>query len=175
MGQIYAQFLICAILIYGTEGYGRNMAQGPATQHCVMFKNWNCTVFFNETPRGDRLSICPFEMGTRLAGLLVARNNVQCCSSINQISVICHPVFAGKCIAVTLACVGLAAKLKVIQRQAIFSTKHRVECTCVPCGFVIVKFTYAIARVLEQIKVWGEGGDFWSERYSSFCRLSSRS
>jgi hypothetical protein len=31
--------------------------------------------FFNETPRGDRLPICPFEKGARWAGILAARNN----------------------------------------------------------------------------------------------------
>jgi hypothetical protein len=44
--------------------------------------------FFNETPRGDWLSICPFEKGTRWAGILVARNNAQSCSSVNQIPVV---------------------------------------------------------------------------------------
>jgi hypothetical protein len=39
--------------------------------------------FYNETPRGDRLPICSFEKGTRWAGILVARNNTQCCSAIN--------------------------------------------------------------------------------------------
>ncbi len=46
--------------------------------------------FFNETPRGDRLPICPFEKGTRWVGILATRNEAQCCSSINQISVICQ-------------------------------------------------------------------------------------
>jgi hypothetical protein len=40
-------------------------------------------------------------------------------------------------------------------------------------GEVIVKFTHAIARVLERIEVWAwKGGDFWSGRYCFFCRLS---
>jgi hypothetical protein len=31
--------------------------------------------FLNETPRGDRLPICPFEKEARWAGIFVARNN----------------------------------------------------------------------------------------------------
>jgi hypothetical protein len=41
--------------------------------------------FLNKSPRGDRLPICPFEKGTRWAGILAAKNNDQSCSSINQI------------------------------------------------------------------------------------------
>jgi hypothetical protein len=43
-------------------------------------------------------------------------------SSVRQIS----PALAGKCIAVAVACVRLAAEPKVVQRQPNFSTKHRV-------------------------------------------------
>jgi hypothetical protein len=46
--------------------------------------------FLDETARGDRLPICPFEKGTRWAGILVARNNAQSCSSINRIPIICQ-------------------------------------------------------------------------------------
>jgi hypothetical protein len=67
---------------------------GPATVACkklhVKSLPWNCTIYFNETPRGDRLPICPFEKGTGWAGILAARNNAQSCSSINQIRVICQ-------------------------------------------------------------------------------------
>jgi hypothetical protein len=68
--------------------------------------------FLNETPRGDRMPICPFEKGTRWVGIFGARDNAQCCPSINQIPVICHssvkkirPALAGKCIAVAVSCV----------------------------------------------------------------------
>jgi hypothetical protein len=33
--------------------------------------------FLDETPRGDRLPIRPFEKGTRWAGIFVARDNAQ--------------------------------------------------------------------------------------------------
>jgi hypothetical protein len=49
--------------------------------------------------------------------------------SVRKIS----PALAGKCtcIAAAVACVGLAAKLKVVRRQASFPTNHRA---CEPCG-----------------------------------------
>jgi hypothetical protein len=46
--------------------------------------------FFNGTPRGDRLPICPFEKWTTWAGIFGTRDNAQCCPSINQIPVICQ-------------------------------------------------------------------------------------
>jgi hypothetical protein len=46
--------------------------------------------FFNAAPKGDWLPICPFEKGARWVGILAARNNAQCCSSVNQIPVICQ-------------------------------------------------------------------------------------
>ncbi len=42
------------------------------------------------------------------------------------------PALAGKCIAVAVACAGLAAEPKMVRRQTSFPTKHRVEHTCEP-------------------------------------------
>jgi hypothetical protein len=42
------------------------------------------------------------------------------------------PAFAGKCIAVAVACVEKAAEPKQVRRQISFPTKNRVECTCQP-------------------------------------------
>jgi hypothetical protein len=42
------------------------------------------------------------------------------------------PALAGKCIAVAVACAGLAAEPKMVRRQISFPTKHRVEHTCEP-------------------------------------------
>jgi hypothetical protein len=50
-------------------------------------------------------------------------------SSIRKMS----PALAGKCIAVAVACAGLAAEPKMVRRQTSFPTKHRVEHTCDPC------------------------------------------
>jgi hypothetical protein len=50
-------------------------------------------------------------------------------SSVRKIS----PALPGKCIAVAVACAGLAAEPKVVWRQTSFLTKHRVEHTYEPC------------------------------------------
>jgi hypothetical protein len=46
-------------------------------------------------------------------------------SSVRKIS----PALAGKCIAMAVACVELAAEPEVFRRQASFPTKHRVKHT----------------------------------------------
>ncbi len=95
--------------------------------------------FFNETPRGDRLPICPFERGPDglefwLQGTMlnVAPVSTKYLSFVYSFLRKINPAFAGKCIAAAVACVGLAAESKVIWRQASFLTKHRVERTCEP-------------------------------------------
>jgi hypothetical protein len=40
------------------------------------------------------------------------------------------PAFAGKCIAVAVACVEKAAEPKGVRRRISFLTKNRAECTC---------------------------------------------
>ncbi len=42
------------------------------------------------------------------------------------------PAFAGKCIAVAVACAEKAAEPKRIRRRISFLTKNRAECTCQP-------------------------------------------
>jgi acyl dehydratase len=59
------------------------------------------------------------------------------------------PVFAGKCIAMAVACVGKAAEPKEVLRRISFPTKNRANAPVIPIGVVIVKFTHAIARVLK--------------------------
>jgi hypothetical protein len=71
-------------------------------------------------------------------------------SSVRKIS----PALAGKCIAMAVACAGLAAEPKMVRRQISFPTKHRVEHTCEPYCVVIVKFAHAIARYLKGMKIW---------------------
>ncbi len=51
-------------------------------------------------------------------------------SSVKKI----NPALAGKCMAMAVACVGLAAERKVVWRQASFPTKHRADHTCEPYG-----------------------------------------
>jgi hypothetical protein len=47
-------------------------------------------------------------------------------SSVKKIK----PAFAGKCIAMAVACVGKATKPKVVRQQISFLTKNRAEHTC---------------------------------------------
>jgi hypothetical protein len=49
-------------------------------------------------------------------------------SSVRKMS----PALARKCIAVVVACAGLATELKMVRRQTSFPTKHRVQHTCEP-------------------------------------------
>jgi hypothetical protein len=51
-------------------------------------------------------------------------------SSVRKI----NPAFAMKCIAVAVACVGLAAEPKMVQWQAGFPTNYRAEYICEPYG-----------------------------------------
>jgi hypothetical protein len=45
-----------------------------------------------------------------------------------------NPAFAGKCIVMAVACVELAAELKVVRRHASFPTNNRADRTCKPYG-----------------------------------------
>jgi hypothetical protein len=96
--------------------------------------------FFNETPRGDRLPICPFELGTRwtlefwLQGtmLKVAPVSTKYLSLVSSSVKKMSPALAGKCITVAVACAGLATEPKMVRQQTSFPTKHRVKHTCEP-------------------------------------------
>jgi hypothetical protein len=50
-------------------------------------------------------------------------------SSVSKIS----PALAGKCIAVAVACAGMAAEPEKIQRHFSFPKKYKVQYTCVLC------------------------------------------
>jgi hypothetical protein len=92
-------------------------------------------------------------------------------SSVKKI----NPALAGKYMAVVVACVGLAAEPKVVQRQAGFPTKYRVEHTCEPYGRSNCEIYTRHCQGFERNKnLGGKGGDFWSGRYCSTCCLSSR-
>ncbi len=83
--------------------------------------------------------------------------------------------FAGKCIAVGVACVGKAAEPKGVRRRISFRPRTGRNAPVSPIGVVIVKFAHAIASVLERVEIWaGRGGNFWGGRYRPFCCLSSR-
>jgi hypothetical protein len=91
--------------------------------------------------------------------------------SVRKIS----PALAGKCIAVAVACVGLAAEMKMVRRQSSFPTKHRVIHTCEPYGHNNYEIYTRHCQAFERNKnQGGKGGDFWSGRYPFVGRLSSR-
>jgi hypothetical protein len=78
-------------------------------------------------------------------------------SSVRKI----NPAFARKCIAVAVACVGLATEPKVAQRQASFLTKHRAEHTCEPYGRNNCEIYTCHCQGFERNKsLGGKGGDF---------------
>ncbi len=69
-------------------------------------------------------------------------------SSVKKIS----PAFAGKCIAVAVACARMATETEWVRWQFNFQTKYRVRYTIVSLVcIVIVKFAHNIARVVKGI------------------------
>ncbi len=70
------------------------------------------------------------------------------------------PTLAGKCIAMAVACAGMAAKPEGVRRQLSFLTKHRAKHTCEPCwrSNCVILCTHVIARVLERIEIRAGGG-----------------
>jgi hypothetical protein len=116
---------------------------GPATAACtkldVKSLPWNCTVFLMKPQEG---MVCPFAplskgpdglefwlQGTMLKVAPVSTKYLSfVSSSVRKMS----PALAGKCIAMAVACAGLATEPKMVQRQTSFPTKHRVEHTCEP-------------------------------------------
>jgi hypothetical protein len=92
-------------------------------------------------------------------------------SSLRKMS----PASAGKCIAVAVACAGLAAEPKMVWRQTSFSTKDRVEHTCEHCWCNNYEIGTCHCQGSERNGNLGrKGGDFWSGCYRPICRLSSR-
>ncbi len=75
-------------------------------------------------------------------------------SSVRKIK----PAFAGKCIAVAVACVGKAGEPKGVRRELVFRPRTGQDAPVSPIGVVIVKFAHSIARVLEGVKIWAGRG-----------------
>jgi hypothetical protein len=66
--------------------------------------------------------------------LKVAPVSTKYLSFVNSSNRKINLALAGKCIAVAVACVGMATKLEVAWRLISFLTKHRAKRTCEPCG-----------------------------------------
>ncbi len=139
--------------------------------------------FLDEPPRGVLLPICPLQRGPdglefRLQGtmLKVAPVSTKYLSLVSSSMRKISPALAGKCIAVTVACVGSAANRKWFSGKLIFRPSTRFSTPMSLVGVVIMKFALAIARVLEGIEIWagGGGGNFWRGHNHSVYRLSSR-
>ncbi len=140
---------------------------------------WNCTVYLMKPQEGIGCPSAPLRRGPDglafwLQGtmLSVAPVSTKYLSFVNLSVRKINPALAGKGIAVAVACVGLAAKLKVARRQASFLTKHRVEPTCEPYGRNNCEICTRHCQGLE-VRV-ERGATFGAGRYRFFCRLSSR-
>jgi hypothetical protein len=62
--------------------------------------------------------------------LKVAPVSTKYLSLVNSSDKKIKSVFAGKCIAMAVACVGKATESKEVQQRISFLTKNRVKCTC---------------------------------------------
>ncbi len=143
---------------------------------------WNCTVFLMKPQEGIGCLSAPlrrgpdglefWQQGTMLS---VPPVSTKYLSFVNSYVRKINPALAGKCIAMAVACVGLAAEPKMVQRQASFQTKHRAEHTCEPYGHNNCEVCICHCQGFERNKSLGwKGGDFWSGNYRSVCRLSTR-
>ncbi len=100
---------------------------------------WHCTVFLMKPQERIGCPSAPLSRGPDgleflLQGtmLKVAPVSTKYLSFVSSSVRKMSPALAGKCIAVTMACAGLAAELKMVRRQTSFMTKHRVKNTCEP-------------------------------------------
>ncbi len=75
-------------------------------------------------------------------------------SSIRKMS----PALAGKCIAVAVACDGLAADRKWFAGKLVFRPSTGWSTPVTPVGVIIMKFAHAIARVLKGTESGWKGG-----------------
>jgi hypothetical protein len=82
-------------------------------------------------------------------------------SSVRKIS----PALAGKCLAIAVACDGVAAGLGRVLQQLSFLTKHRAKHTCEPCWRSNCEI-YTIGKNRNQGGRWG---GFWNGCCHSFC------
>ncbi len=80
-----------------------------------------------------------------------------------------NPAFAGKCIAVAVACVWLAAEPKMAWRRASFPTKHRAEHACEHYWRNNCEICIRHCQGFEKsTNLGGKGGGFRSGRYHPF-------
>jgi hypothetical protein len=161
------------------------LRMGLATVACqkmdVKSLPWNCS-FFMKPQEGMVCPSAPLSRGPdglefslqgtmlQVAPVLTKYLSIVS-SSVRKMS----PALAGKCIAVAMACAGLAAEPKMVRRQTSFPTKHRVQYTCEPYGLSNCEICTRHCQGSEMNgNLGGRRGNFWSGRYRPVCRLSSR-
>jgi hypothetical protein len=103
---------------------------------------WNCAGFLMKPQEGIGCPSAPLRRGPDglefwLQGTIFkdAPVSTRYLSFVNSSVRKINPALTGKCIAVAVACVGMAAQLKVVRRLVSFPTKHRAKHTCEPCGY----------------------------------------
>jgi hypothetical protein len=80
--------------------------------------------------------------------------------------------FAGKCMAVAVACAGVPTKPVTIHQLFSFLTKHRVKYTCEPCGRSNWEIYSRHCQGCEKNRnQGGKEGNFWNGHCRSFCCL----
>jgi hypothetical protein len=118
---------------------------GPVTAACkkldVKSLPWNCKVFLMKHQEGIGCPSAPLRRGPDgleflLQGTIlnVVPVSPKYLSFVNSSVKKIRPALTGKCIAVAVACVGVAAEPKVVWRLISFPNKHRAERTCEPYG-----------------------------------------
>jgi hypothetical protein len=133
---------------------------GPATAACkkldVKSLPWNCTVFLMKPQEGMVCPSAPLSRGPDglkfwLQGtmLKVAPVSTKYLSFVSSSVRKMSPALAGKCIALAVACAGLAAEPKMVWGQNSFPTKRRVEHTCELYWHSNCEICTRIARVLK--------------------------
>jgi hypothetical protein len=158
---------------------------GPATAACkkldVKSLPWNCTVFRLKPQEGIGCPSAPLRRGPDglefwLQGtmLKVAPVSTKYMSFVNLSVKKINPALAGKCIAVAVACVGMAAELKVVRSEISFLTKHRAKRTCEPCGRSSCEIYRCHCQGFGTNKSQAGKGRLLEQDCRSFCRLASR-
>jgi hypothetical protein len=118
----------------------------------------------------------PDGLGFLLQGTMlnVAAVSTKYLSFVNSSVKKIRPALAGKCIAVAVACVSGCRTESGSAANYSFPNKHRAECTCEPYGHSSCEIYRCHCQGFETNRNrGGKGGNFWSGRCRSFCRLSS--
>ncbi len=138
---------------------------GSATAACkkldVKSLPWNCTVFLMKPQEGIGCPSAPLRRGRDglefwLQGtiLKVAPVSIKYLSFVNSSIRKINLALARKCIAVAVACMGMAAEpRRWFGGYLVFRPSTGRSAPVSHVGVIVVKFTYTIARVLKRIEI----------------------